>query len=144
MISTLSTNPSSEWVSGERLLFNANSVIVQLYHVENKLIFNGWLGPLCTRSTRWVRFFIVVACWHNSPQIDMLPHTLSWFRAKQSLIFFLITDYPDFVFAREATNTNVIVFGLTRSVLAPTIYHNRGEYANHYTTDAVKRHLIIH
>jgi hypothetical protein len=28
-----------EWVS-EWLLFNANSVIVQLYHGENKLIFN--------------------------------------------------------------------------------------------------------
>ena len=29
----------SEWVS-EWILFNANSVIFQLYHVENKLIFN--------------------------------------------------------------------------------------------------------
>jgi hypothetical protein len=30
---------SSEWVS-EWLLFNANSAIFQLYHGENKLIFN--------------------------------------------------------------------------------------------------------
>ena len=37
--------------------------------------------------------------------------------------------------SREATNTNFIVFGLTRSGLEPTIYRNRGEYANHYTTD---------
>jgi hypothetical protein len=27
--------------------------------------------------------------------------------------------------------------GLTRSVLEPTIYHTRGEHANHYTIDAV-------
>jgi hypothetical protein len=33
----------------------------------------------------------------------------------------------------EATNSNFIVFGLTRSGLEPTIYHTRGEHANHYT-----------
>ena len=37
----------------------------------------------------------------------------------------------------EATNTNFIVFGLTRSGLEPTIYRTGGEDANHYTTDAV-------
>ena len=37
----------------------------------------------------------------------------------------------------EATNTNCIVFGLTRPGLEPTIYHTRGEHANHYATDAV-------
>jgi hypothetical protein len=37
----------------------------------------------------------------------------------------------------EATNTNFIVFGLTRSGLKPTIYRTQGENANHYTTDAV-------
>jgi hypothetical protein len=36
----------------------------------------------------------------------------------------------------ETTNTNFIVFGLTRSGLEPTIYHTRGELDNHYTTDA--------
>jgi hypothetical protein len=30
-----------------------------------------------------------------------------------------------------------IVFGLTWSVIEPTIYHTLGEHANHYTTDAV-------
>jgi hypothetical protein len=39
---------------------------------------------------------------------------------------------------REATNTNFIVFGLTRPGLEPTIYRTRGKHANHYTTDAVK------
>ena len=60
----------------------------------------------------------------------MSPHsdTLSWFRANQSL-FFLISE--------EATNTNLKVFGLTLSELEPTIYHTRGEHANHYTTDVV-------
>ena len=37
----------------------------------------------------------------------------------------------------EATNTNLIVFDLTQSELEPTIYRNRGEHDNHYTTDAV-------
>jgi hypothetical protein len=37
----------------------------------------------------------------------------------------------------EATNTNFVVVGFTRSGLKPTIYHTRGEHANHYTTDAV-------
>jgi hypothetical protein len=40
------------------------------------------------------------------------------------------------VLSGEATNTNFIVFGLTRSWLEPTIYHIRDEYASQYTTDA--------
>jgi hypothetical protein len=39
------------------------------------------------------------------------------------------------VLSGEATKTNCIVFGLTRSGLEPTIYHTRGEHANHYTID---------
>jgi hypothetical protein len=38
---------------------------------------------------------------------------------------------------RAATNTNFIVFGLTRPGLEPTIYHTRDEYASYYATDAV-------
>ena len=41
----------------------------------------------------------------------------------------------------EATNTNFIVFGLTRLGLEPTIYRTRGEHAGHYTTDAI--HFIL-
>jgi hypothetical protein len=37
----------------------------------------------------------------------------------------------------EATNTNLIVFGLTQPGLELMIYRNRGKYANHYTTDSV-------
>ena len=43
----------------------------------------------------------------------------------------------------EATNTNFIVFGLTRPGLEPTIYHTRGEHANVYATDAVQRNRIL-
>jgi hypothetical protein len=46
------------------------------------------------------------------------------------------------VLSGEATNTNIIVFGLTRPGLEPTIYHTRGEHANHYTTDAVEKNVI--
>ena len=52
----------------------------------------------------------------------------------------LIPSQPVFVLSPyccvhsgEATNTNFIIFGLTRSGLEPTIYH----YYYHYTTDAV-------
>ena len=38
----------------------------------------------------------------------------------------------------EATNNNFSVFVLTRPGLEPTIYRTRGEYANHYATDAVR------
>ena len=42
------------------------------------------------------------------------------------------------MFIGEATNTNLIIFGLTRAGLEPTIYRTRGEHANLYATDAVK------
>ena len=42
------------------------------------------------------------------------------------------------VLSGEATNTNFIVFGLTRPELEPTIFRTRNEHANHYTTDAVQ------
>jgi len=39
------------------LLFNANSAIFQLFHDENKLIFNEiMMRSACTRPTRWVGF----------------------------------------------------------------------------------------
>jgi hypothetical protein len=37
--------------------------------------------------------------------------------------------------SEEATNTNFVVCGLTRSGLEPTIYRTRSEQANCYTTD---------
>ena len=38
----------------------------------------------------------------------------------------------------KATNTNLIVFGLTQFGLKYRIYSTRIEFANYYTTDAVK------
>ena len=37
----------------------------------------------------------------------------------------------------EETNTNFIVFGLTRQGLEPTIYRTRDEHDNNYTIDVV-------
>ena len=39
--------------------------------------------------------------------------------------------------SRKGANTNYSVFRMTRSKLAPTIYHTQGGNANHYTTDVV-------
>jgi hypothetical protein len=41
------------------------------------------------------------------------------------------------VLSGEATNTNFMIFGLTRPGIEPTIYRIRDEHANHYTTNAV-------
>ena len=78
----------SVWVS-DWLLFNANSAIFQLYHGENKLIFNEMMMGSALYQTSWI--FIVLTHWNNSPRTDMSPHwdTLSWFRANQSLLFLL-------------------------------------------------------
>jgi hypothetical protein len=44
------------------LLFSAKSTIVRLYHGENQLIFNElMMGPLFSRPTRLLGFFIVLA-----------------------------------------------------------------------------------
>jgi hypothetical protein len=56
-------------------------------------------------------------------------------------VFALIT--PCCMLSKEATNTNFIVFGLTRSGFEPMIYHTRGEHANHYTTNAVQKPLKL-
>jgi hypothetical protein len=81
-------------VSG-RLLFNANSAIFQIpvYNDENKLIFNEMMmNSALYKSNTLIWIFIVLAHWHNSPRIDMSPHsdTLSWFRAVESCYFSLV------------------------------------------------------
>jgi hypothetical protein len=84
----------SEWES-EWLLFNANSAIFQLYHGENKLIFNDMMmRSRCNRSTsaRLVGFYSAsLAHRKNSPRVDISLHldTLPWFRANQPLLFLL-------------------------------------------------------
>jgi hypothetical protein len=58
--------------------------------------------------------------------------TVSEFLA-QKLVY---SEFLDFVVG-EATNTNFIIFALTRSRFEPTIYRTRGDHANTNTTDAV-------
>ena len=46
----------------------------------------------------------------------------------------------------EATNTNVIVYGLTRPGVQSTIYRTHGEHAIHYATDmavTITMHSLI-
>ena len=58
--------------------------------------------------------------------------TLSRFRANKSLLSLL-----NAVCLAEKQQIPILVFGLTRSGLEPTIYHTHGEHANHYTNDVV-------
>ena len=76
------------------MLSNANSAIFQLYHDENKLIFNEMMmrsSLFYTYTLSWI--FIVLAHWNNSLRVDMSLHsdTLFWIQANQSF-FFLLND----------------------------------------------------
>ena len=46
------------------------------------------------------------------------------------------------VLSGEATNTNFLVFGLTRPGREPTIYRTGSEHANHYTIDVVDKQIV--
>jgi hypothetical protein len=67
-------------------------------------------------------------------RVDLLLHsdTLFWFRANQSLLLLL-----NGVCLAEKQQIPILVFGLTKPGLEPTIYHTRGEHANHYNTNVV-------
>jgi hypothetical protein len=43
----------------------------------------------------------------------------------------------------ETANTNLIVFGFTRSRLEPIFYHTPDEIPNHYTTDVVVYNIVL-
>ena len=51
----------------------------------------------------------------------------------------MLAETPVFFFLALAKKQQIpiLVFGLNRPGLEPTIYHNRDNYANHYTVDAV-------
>ena len=116
------------------LLFNANSAISWREQVNFQWDDDEFRFVLDQHTE--VDFLLVLAHWNNSPRIYMSPYsdTLSWFR-RQPL--FALSSYCCMI-SGEATNTNNIVFGLTRSGLEHTIYSTRGEHANLYTTDAVQ------
>jgi hypothetical protein len=68
--------------------------IVQQQSLTSWISIRWWWGPLCTRPTCLVGFFLnfaTVSHWNNIPWIDMSPHldTLSWFRPNQSLQYHL-------------------------------------------------------
>ena len=69
----------------------------------------------------------------HGTSLDMSLHldTLSRFRANQSLLFLI-----DAACLAEKQQIPISVFSLTRQELEHTIYRNRGDHANHYTTDA--------
>ena len=91
--------------------FNTNSTIFQLYHIENKLIFNQMMMRSAlyqTNTLGWI--FIVLSHQNNSLRIDMSPNS-----DILSLSLMLRVS-------RRSNKINFIFFGLTLSGLEPTIY----------------------
>jgi len=65
---------------------------MQLYHSENKLIFNEMMmRSILYKTNTLSSIVIVLSHWNNIPRVDMSLHsdTLSWFRANQPLFFLL-------------------------------------------------------
>ena len=81
----------------------------------------------------WI--FIVLTHWNNSPRVEMSLHsdTLFWFRASQSLLFLLNAAY--LAEKHKIKTLKFLVWPDLSCVL--TIYHTRGEHANHYATNTV-------
>jgi len=92
--------------------------------------------PMVPKRYHWQDswIFIVLVLWNNSSWIDMYLN-ISWFWTNQPLLF-LPKKAQCCMLSEEATNTNFIVFGFTRSRHESTIYHTRGKHTN-YTTNAV-------
>ena len=80
-----------------------------------------------------MNLFIELDHLNSSLWIDVLPYPDTLFRANQSLLFL-----PSAASLEEATNTNLIVFGLTRLGLEPMIYLTQWEHDNHYATITVR------
>jgi hypothetical protein len=108
-----------KWVS-EWLLFNANSAIFQLYHGENKLIFNEiYEVRYVLDQHAELDFYSASSLKQQSVGRHVAP---LWH-------IILIPSQPVFalspeccLLSGEATNTNFIVFGLIWPALEPTIY----------------------
>jgi hypothetical protein len=90
------------WIDGvNSRTVSVYSSIFQLYHGDNKLIFNKMMKMstlFYTNALSWI--FIVLAHWNNCPRVDISLHsnTFFWFRADQPLLFLLNDVW--------ATNTN--------------------------------------
>ena len=105
---------------------------------------------LCTRPTQWIFIhFVVLDHWNNTMHVAPLWHIMIILVARQPV--FTLTPHYCVLSKRRAENTNLkfIVSWtgcinlpqskrvVTRPGLHASIYHNRSEHANHYTTDAV-------
>ena len=117
-------------------MFNANSAIFQLYHGENKLIFNKMMMRSALYYTNPQRWIVYSASSLKQQSADRHVASLGHIILILNQLVFALSP-KCCVLSREATNTNFIVFGLTRSRLESTIYRTRGEHASHYITDAV-------
>jgi len=71
------------------MLVNAKSEIFQLYHDENKLLFDWMIMTLAWYILSWI--FTVLTYWNNTSQIAMSLNssTLFWLGANESLVFLL-------------------------------------------------------
>ena len=59
-------------------MFNANLAIFQLYHGENKLIFNEVMMRSALYKTNTLSWIVMaLAHWNNIPRIDMSLHSFS-------------------------------------------------------------------
>jgi hypothetical protein len=84
--------------------------------------------------------FIVQAHRNNSQEIhspkqqsrDTLRPTCIYYHDPEQTSSEFILSYR-----RSNKHNNFIVFGLTRPGFEPTIYRNRGDHANYYTTEAI-------
>jgi hypothetical protein len=126
----------------EWLFSNGNSAIFQPYHGENKLIFNEMMmrSALIYTNTE-LDFYSASSQKQQSTGRHVAPlgHIIQ------------IPSQPVFarslyccLLSREVTNTNFIVFGLIWPGLEPTIYCTRGEHANHYAIDTVKKKMCTY
>ena len=104
--------------------------IVQLYHGENKLLFDKMINMSAlyyTNRLSWI--LIVLADWYNSLHVATLWQL--FLSQRQSVI--VLTH----MVSRESENLNLIVFGFTRPGVKGKMNFTPGDRFNHYTTEAV-------
>jgi hypothetical protein len=99
-----------------------------------------WWGLLCTKPISLVGFNSAISLKQQSADRHVAP-LRNIILIPSQRVFALAPECC--LLSGEATNTNFIVFGLTRSGLEPMIYRTLGEHTNHYTTNAVQNELMV-
>jgi hypothetical protein len=108
------------------LRFNVQYAGVRIYE-------HYWILMICIKFSN-IKAFLWIAVWVMLWWICIVLHCSS---LKQQSTSRHVTStqiyYPDSepTIAREATNSNFIVFGLSRTGFQPTIHCTRGEYPNY-------------